>query len=169
MSKLYTVLNGAVAGAAAPVKVSTGTAIKTMIQLATNATNNAIRIKQWWCEFDGSTAATPIEVELVGHTTGPVTTLTAYNAADVAKVNDPNAPATSLQLGAALSGYTATAEVTPTGTVRNIESHLVPPTGGILIQYPLGQEPEVPVNAFLRVRVTAGAAVFAYIGVTFEE
>ena len=83
MSKLYSVINGAVAGAAAPVKVATGTAIKTLIQIATNATTTPIRIKQWWIEFDGSTAATPIEVELMRHTGGPVTTLTAYVAADI--------------------------------------------------------------------------------------
>jgi hypothetical protein len=168
MSKIYSVINGAVAGAAAPVKVTTGTAIKTLIQIATNATNNAIRVKQWWIEFDGSTAATPIEVELIRHTGGPDTTLTAYVAGDIAKLNDPNAPATSIQLGAALSGYTATAEVTPT-TVSGFEAHLVPPTGGLLIQYPLGQEPEVQVGAFMRIRVTAGAAVNAYCGIEWEE
>jgi hypothetical protein len=167
MAKIYSLVNGAAAGAAAPVKVTTGTAIKTLIQLA-SASTIAFRIKQWWIEFDGSTAATPIEVELLRHTGAPDTTMTAYVAGDIAKVSDPNAVATNLQLGAALSGYTATAEVTPTG-VGGIESHLVPPTGGLLIQYPLGQEPEVAVSQFLRIRVTASAAVNAYCGVVFEE
>lgn len=166
MAKLYTVLNGAVSGAAAAVPVTTGTALKTLIQLATSA-NTAIRLKQWWVEFDGSTAATPIRVEVLRATGGPVTTLTAYVAGDIAKVNDPNAPATDIQLGAALSGYTATAEVTPT-SVSDLETHFVPPTGGILIQYPLGQEPEIAVSTFLRLRVTAAAAVNAYAGLTFE-
>lgn len=166
MAKLYTVLNGAVSGAAAAVPVTTGTALKTMIQIATSA-NTAIRIKQWWAEFDGSVAATPVRVELLRHTGGPVTTLTAYNAADVAKVNDPNAPASDIQLGAALSGWAASAEVTPT-TVSDLETHFVPPTGGILIQYPLGQEPEIQVSAFARLRTTVGVAVNAYTGITFE-
>jgi hypothetical protein len=169
MSKTYTVLNGAVPGAAAAVAITTGTAIKTMIQIATNTTNNAIRVVEWWTEFDGSAAATPIKVELIRHTGGPQTTLTAYVAADIAKSNDPNAPAASIQLGTALSGYSnTTTEVTPT-TVSNLATHFVPPTSGIYIQYPLGREPEVQVSAFMRMRVTAGAAVNCYQGVSWEE
>lgn len=167
MSKLYSVVNGAVAGVAAPVKVMTGTSIKTLIQLATNSTNNAIRIKQWWIEFDGSTAATPIEVELI-RVASVAATVTAYVSGDIGKVNDPNAPASSLQLGTALSGYTASAEGSVSG-VSGLETHLVPPTGGLLIQYPLGQEPEIAVGTFMRIRVTANAAVNAYAGIVWEE
>lgn len=168
MSKTYTVLNGAVAGAAAPVAVTTGTAIKTHIQLATGATVASIRIIEWWVEFNGSAAATPIAVELIRHTGGPVTTLTAYVAADVAKQNDPNANVSTIQLGAALSGYTATAEVTPT-TVSTLATHFVPPTSGIYIQYPLGREPEIAVATFARLRTTAPAAVNMYAGISWEE
>lgn len=167
-AKTYTVMNGAVPGAAAAVPIATNTAIRTMMQLATSS-NTAIRVVEWWTEFDGSAAATPIKVELVGHTTGPQTTLTTYAAADIAPANDPNAAASDLQLGAALSGFSSqTTEVTPTGTVRNLATHFVPPTSGIYIQYPLGREPEVKVSAFLRHRVTAGANVNCYAGVTFE-
>jgi hypothetical protein len=169
MAKTYTVLNGAVPGAAATPGISTGTAIKTHIQIATNTTTPAIRVVEWWSEFNGSAAATPIAVELIRHTGGPQTTLTAYVAADIAKSNDPNAPASSIQLGTALSGYSnTTTEVTPT-TVSNLSTHFVPPTSGIYIQYPLGREPEVQVAAFMRLRTTANAAVTAYIGVTWEE
>lgn len=169
MSKVYTVLNGAVPGAAAAVAITTGTAIKTMIQIATNTTNNAIRVVEWWTEFEGSAAATPIKVELIRHTGGPQTTLTAYAAADIAKSNDPNSPVSSVQLGTALSGYSnTTVEVTPT-TVSNLATHFVPPTSGIYIQYPLGREPEVQVSAFMRMRTTAGAAVNCYQGVSWEE
>ena len=94
-AKTYTVLNGAVPGAAAAVAVTTGTAIKTMLQLQFGAAV-AGRVVEWWTEFDGSAAATPIKVELVGHTTGPQTTLTTYAAADVAKANDPNAGASAI-------------------------------------------------------------------------
>jgi len=169
MSKTYHVMNGAAPGAAAPVAISTGTAIKTMLQLATNATTPAIRLVEWWAEFDGSAAATPGKVELVRHTGGAQTTLTAYVAADIAKVNDPNAPASSIQLGAALSGFgTGAAEVTPTGAV-SLESHLVPPTSGIYVQFPLGREAEVQIAAFARIRTTFGAAVNCYAGVHWEE
>ena len=168
-AKTYAVMNGAAPGAAAAVPITTGTAIKTMIQLATNTTTPAIRFVEWWVEFDGSTAATPIKVELIRHTGGPQTTLTAYAAADIAKVNDPNAPASSIQLGTALSGFSnTTTEVTPT-TAVSLETHFVPPTSGIYVQFPLGREPEVQTSAFARVRTTAGAAVNCYAGVMWEE
>ncbi len=168
--KTYAVTNGAAPGAAAPVAITTGTAIKTMIQLATNTTTPAIRYVEWWVEFDGSTAATPIKVELMRHTTAPQTTLTAYVTADIARVNDPNAPTSSLQLGAALSGFSnTTTEVTPTGTPVSLETHFVPPTSGIYVQFPLGREPEVQVSAFSRVRTTAGAAVNCIAGLMWAE
>lgn len=168
-AKTYAVMNGAAPGAAAAVPITTGTAIKTHIQLATNTTTPAIRFVEWWAEFDGSTAATPIKVELIRHTGGAQTTLTAYVAADIAKVNDPNAPASSVQLGTALSGFSnTTTEVTPTGAV-SLETHFVPPTSGIYVQFPLGREPEVQVSAFARLRTTAGAAVNCYAGLMWEE
>ena len=168
-AKTYGVMNGAAPGAAAAVPITTGTAIKTHIQIATNTTTPSIRFVEWWVEFDGSTAATPIKVELIRHTGGPQTTLTAYAAGDIAKFNDPNAPASSIQLGTALSGFSnTTTEVTPTGAV-SLETHFVPPTSGIYVQFPLGREPEVQVSAFARVRTTAGAAVNCYAGVVWEE
>lgn len=168
-AKTYGVMNGAAPGAAAAVPITTGTAIKTHIQIATNTTTPSIRFVEWWVEFDGSTAATPIKVELIRHTGGPQTTLTAYAAGDIAKFNDPNAPASSIQLGTALSGFSnTTTEVTPTGAV-SLETHFVPPTSGIYVQFPLGREPEVQVSAFARVRTTAGAAVNCYAGLVWEE
>jgi hypothetical protein len=168
-AKTYAVMNGAAPGAAAAVPITTSTVVKTMMQLATNTTTPAIRFVEWWAEFDGSTAATPIRVELLRHTGGAQTTLTAYAAADIAKVNDPNAPASSIQLGTALSGFiNTTTEVTPTAAV-SLETHFVPPTSGIYVQFPLGREPEVQVSAFARVRTTAGAAVNCYAGLMWEE
>lgn len=168
-AKTYAVMNGAAPGAAAPVAVSSSTSIRTMLQIATNTTTPAIRYVEWWTEFDGSTAATPIKVELLRNTGGPQSTLTAYAATDIAKVNDPNAPASSIQLGTALSGYfNTTTEITPT-TAVSLETHFVPPTSGIYVQFPLGREPEIGVAQFSRIRLTAGAAVNCYAGVMWEE
>ena len=168
-AKTYAVTNGAAPGAAEAVAITTGTAIKTMLQLATNTTTPAIRFTEWWVEFDGSSAATPIKVALIRHTGGPQTTLTAYVAGDIAKFNDPNAPASSIQLGTALSGFSnTTTEVTPT-TAVSLETHFIPPTSGIYVQFPLGREPEVQVAAFARIRTTAGAAVNCYAGASWEE
>lgn len=169
-AKTYAVMNGAAPGAAAPVAIATGSAIRTMLQLATNTTTPAIRVVEWWAEFDASAAAVPLKVELLRHTGGAQTTLTAYAAADIAKVNDPNAPASSVQLGTALSGFSnTTTEVTPTSAV-SLETHYVPPTSGIYVQFPLGREPEVQVSAFLRIRTTpSGTGPNCLAGVMWEE
>jgi hypothetical protein len=169
-AKTYAVMNGAAPGAAAAVPITTGTAVRTMLQLATNTTTPAIRVVEWWVEFDGSTAATPIKVELLRHTATGQTTLTAFVAADIARVNDPNAPASGVQLGTGLSGFSnTTTDIAPTGTPVSLETHFVPPTSGIYVQFPLGREPEIQVAAYARVRTTAGAAVNCYAGVMWEE
>lgn len=169
-AKTYAVMNGAAPGANPAQGISTGTVTRTHIQIATNTTTPAIRFVEYWVEFNGSTAATPIIVELMRHTTAPQTTLTAYVTADIARVNDPNAPTSSIQLGAALSGYSnTTTEITPTGTPVSLETHFVPPTSGIYVQFPLGREPEVQVAAFARLRTQAGAAVTAEAGLMWEE
>lgn len=167
MASIFSVVNGAAGNAAAPIVVTTSTAIKTMIQLSTPATK-PIKIRQWWCEFDGIAAAAPVKVELM-HSTAIAATVTAYVAADITKVNVPD-PATtsSLTLGVSNSGYTASAEGTVSAGVQ-YEYHLVPPTGGVFIQYPLGCEPIVPVSVFLRIRVTVTPAVNCICGIQWEE
>lgn len=168
-AKTYTVMNGAAPGAAAATPLTTGTALKTMLQLQMGA-QIAGRVVEWWTEFDGSAAATPIRVEILAHTTAPQTTLTTYAAADVIPANDPNAGTTGVTLASNASGFgTGAAEVTPTGTIRNLSTHFVPPTAGIYIQYPLGREPEIVKAGFVRNRTTAGAAVNCYAGLTWEE
>src|SRR5258708_1677797 len=148
-AKTYTVLNGAAPGAAAAVAITTGTAIKTMLQLQMGA-QTAGRVVEWWTEFDGSPAATPIKVEVLRHTGGPQTTLTTYAAADVAPANDPNAGTSAVTLASNASGFgTGATEVTPT-TVSNLATHFVPPTSGIYIQYPLGRQPKITQAVYLR-------------------
>lgn len=171
MAKTYTVLNGPAPGAAATPKVTTGTAVKTQIQLRTGTSGSAqaIRLVEWWTEFDGSAAATPIQMEVLkmNNTTTPAT-VTAYVAGDICPANDPNAPTSTIALGTTSSGYTASAEGTLSSPV-SIAQHLIPPTSGLYIQYPLGREPEVLVAGMCRFRVTAPAAVNQIIGVTYEE
>ena len=53
-AKTYTVLNGPVPGAAAVPGIATNSAIRTMMQIATNTTNNAIRVVEGWVEYNGS-------------------------------------------------------------------------------------------------------------------
>ncbi len=165
MADSYMVVNGATNTVAAPVAVTTGTAIKTLLQLSTPATRT-LKVIEWGISFDGSAAAAPIKVELIQ--TDVAATVTAYVAADLVKWGDPNAPASLLTLGTANSGFTASAEGTTTAT-RLLDVQYIAPTNQYVKQFPLGREPELPISKFLRVRVTAGAAVNAYAYVVWEE
>lgn len=165
MADVYSCYNGASVTTSAAVAVTTGTSVKTMIQLSTSA-NREARVVEWWWEGDGSSAATPGTVELLFHSSGAAT-VTAYTSADFKKYN-PNGPNTQLTLGTANSGYTASAEGTPASSFAPI-THKVPPTSGIYLQYPLGREPVMPVSTFLRLRNTLGTAVNAFCGIAFEE
>lgn len=165
MAKVYSVFNGAGPTTAAPTAVTTGTAVKTMIQFSTSASSEA-RFVEWWWEGDGSSAATPGTIELMFHSSGAAT-VTAYVAADIKKY-DPNGRASLLTLGTANSGYTASAEGTP-ATALGAHVHKVPPTSGIYIQWPLGREPEMAVSTFARIRNTLAVAVNAHCGAAWEE
>jgi len=160
---LYLIANGPAPTTAAQAPVTTGTAIKTLLQVKAGATIVA-KIKEWGVSFDGSAAATPIKAELLQ--TDVAATVTAHVAAGIVK-QDGNAlaggdPTTALiEVGTAATGYTASAEGTITAT-RVFDAQFVAPTNQYIKQYPLGLEPVIEIGKFGRIRVTAGAAVNAY-------
>lgn len=162
---LYKAFNGAMPTTAALVKVTTGTAIKTLLQIATPSTRS-IDVVEWGIAFDGSVAATPILCELVQ--TDVAATVTAHVASGVMCEDDPNAPASLMTLGTSATGYTATVEGATTAT-RIGDTQLVAPTNQYIKQWVPGREFRVPVSKFLRVRVTAGAAVNATCYVIWQE
>ena len=166
MAKSFSAFNGAGATTAAPVAVTTSTAVKTMIQISTSASCEA-RIIEWWWEGSGSSATTPAVVELMFHSTGAAT-VTAYVAATDFKKYDPNSRASLLTVGTANSGYSASAEGTP-ATALGGETHQIPVTSGSYFQYPLGREPEMAVSTFARLRNTVTPAVNAICGFAWEE
>lgn len=144
---------------AAPAKVTTGTSIKTMMQLSTPSTL-AIEIIEWGIQFDGSAAATPGPCELVD-TTAINATVTTYAAADLNKISTAaTGMASQLTLGTANSGFTSSAEGTVTA-VRQFDFQLLPPTAPYIKQFPLERGPVVLLSEFLRIRVTFGTAINA--------
>ncbi len=166
---IYQIYNGASPTTAALVVVTTGTAIKTLLQIQPSATVVA-KVVEWGISFDGSAAATPIKCELIE--TDVAATVTAHVTAGIIKF-DGNAlaggdPVTNLiQVGTAATGYTASVEGTTTVS-RLFDYQLIAPTNQYVKQYPLGREPIIQVSKFLRVRVTAGAAVNAICYVNVE-
>lgn len=165
MGKLYIAWNGPMPTTAAQAPLTTGTAIKTHLQL--KPANVPIRIVEWGVSFDASAAATPVRVELVD--TGTVfATVTAYGAADVMPFEDPNAPASNVALGTSASGYAGSAEGTITA-VRTLGGLFVSPMASDWRQLPLGREPEVKVGNCLRIRITSAVAYNAYAYCCWEE
>ena len=160
---LYLIANGPSPTTAAQAVVTTGTAIKTLLQVKPSATVVA-RVVEWGISFDGSAAAAPIKCELIE--TDVAATVTAHVAAGIVKLDAAaiagGDPTTNLlPVGTTSTGYTATAEGTITAS-RMLDVQLIAPTNQYIKQFPLGREPTIQVSKFARVRVTAGAAVNAY-------
>lgn len=164
-AKTYVSYNGAAPTTAALAPIATGTAIKTLLQIATPSTEQ-LRVIEWGISFDGSAAATPGKVELIE--TDVAATVTAHVAAGVVKLNAPNDVASLVTLGTSATGYTASAEGTTTAS-RLLDYQLIAPTNQYVKQFPLGREPEVAASKFLRVRVTFGTTVNAICYVIWEE
>lgn len=166
---LYLIANGPMQTTAAFAPVTTGTAIKTMLQFKPSATTIA-KIVEWGISFDGSAAATPGKVELIE--TDVAATVTATVAADITKLDSDalngGDPTTNLiQCGTTSTGYTSTSEGSITA-VRNFDVQLIAGTNQYIKQFPLGREPVIQVNKFARIRVTFAAAVNAYCYMVVE-
>ena len=163
---LYVINNGPMPTTASFAAVTTGTAIKTMLQLKPF---NVCKIIEWGISFDGSAAATPIEVELLD--TGTVfATVTATADADVMKVDGAEGAVASvagLTLGTAATGYTSSAEGTITAT-KLFDTQFIAPTSQYIKQFPLGREPKLIIGNSVRIRVKAGTAVNAICYIVLE-
>jgi hypothetical protein len=164
---LYLIANGPMPTTAAQAPVTTGTAIKTLLQIKPF---NLCKIVEWGISFDGSAAATPIKCELLE--TGTVfATVTASADADITKFGAVGDIAAASVAGLTLSttgtGYTSTAEGSITA-VRMFDVQFVAPTNQYVKQFPLGREPIIQIAYAGRIRVTAGAAVNAYCYMVLE-
>src|SRR5882762_4400079 len=103
----YKCWNGPMPTAAAQQQVTTGTAIKTMLQIATPSTR-MIQVISWGFSVDDPPGA-DAEFELLE--TDVAATVTAHIAAGVQQVY-AGAPASLMTLGVSATGYTASAEGT---------------------------------------------------------
>jgi hypothetical protein len=165
MARQFFIANGADPTTAALVKVTTGTAVKTLLQVQAASTVPFI-VVEWGISFDGTASATPIECELIDTST-VAATVTAHVAAGVQPFG-PDQTASSVTLSTSATGYTASAEGTITAT-RYGDVQLIQPTNQYVKQFPLGREFYVPASHNVRIRVTAGAAVNAYCYMITEE
>jgi len=149
----YKTWNGPMPTTAAQAAVSTGTVIKTMLQLATPATRQ-IQLIAWGFTLDDPPGADAV-IELLQ--TDVAATVTAHVAAGVQPL-DPNAPASLLTLGTAATGYTGTAEGSITAT-RVFDAVALSSVSGespltYAYQWMPDERPIVAISKFLRVRAT---------------
>ena len=165
---LYRVYNGAAPTTAVLTPVTTGTAVKTMLQVLGNAQVYP-KIKAWGVSMDGAAAAAGVQWELL--TTGTVAaTVTAHVAAGFVAKNPAARNETStnfFNVGTSASGYTATAEGSITSS-ELYDSQIVQPTGQYAWEFSLGNEPVVQDLDVLRIRCDAAAAVNAICWVELE-
>ena len=163
----YKLFNGPMPTTAAQLAVTTGTGIKTLLQIKPFI---QAKVVAWGLSFDGAAAAAGIQCELLS--TGTVfATVTAYADADIHKwqnaADQVAASVGGLTLGTSASGYTASAEGTITATKIH-DSQFVQPTGQYAWEFSLGREPIIAVGDSGRIRVKAAAAVNAIAWMLLE-
>ncbi len=167
----FTVFNGPMPTTAAQAKVTTGTSIKTMWQLATPSTCQ-LRVIEWGYSLDAAPAGTGVGVvELLQ--TDVAATVTAHSASGLVNL-DPNGRNTNLTLGTSGSGYTATVEGSTTAArvfdvaeVSGITNGSI--NASYLRTFMPGYQPVVAVSKFLRIRATFSAAANMLCWATVEE
>lgn len=151
----YQVYNAAMATTAAQAAVTTGTAIKTMLQVATPATRQ-IEVLSWGFSSDDPPGADST-IELLQ--TDVAATVTAHSASGIQPL-DPNGVASLCVGGAALTGFSASAEgsITATRMFDVVALSSVSAEAGPFLTYYRDfmpdERPVVPISKFLRIRAT---------------
>jgi hypothetical protein len=162
---IFKAFNGAMPTTSPLTKITTGTATKTLLQVAPQSSKD-IACVGWGISFDGNAAGVSIQCELIE--TDVAATVTAHVSAGITSLNNPGGSVSQVQLGTALTGYTATSEGT-IAAVRIGDYVQVQPTNSYVYDYILGYEFVVRAGKFLRVRVTAAAAVNAVCYAAWSE
>lgn len=152
---------------------ASGTAIRTLLQIATPATNT-LQVVAFGVEF--ATALTAAcTVELVDTFAVAATGLTAHVAAGVQPYDGgSNGGASIMTLGTGATGYNvagAATENTASITSSRTGKLKILPIGAAAYEWEwsLGREFFVPVSHFLRVRVTTANVINTFVWVLWQE
>jgi hypothetical protein len=164
VARQFLIANGPMPTTAAIAAVTTGTAIKTMLQVQAGSAVPFV-VTGWGVSFAGADPVNAIQCELID-TYAIAATVTAHIASGVMAFG-PDQTASSVALGVSATGYSASAE----GTITQTRYGDVQQCGGN--QYfplaPLGREFYVPGGHNLRIRMTTATAVSATCFVLTEE
>lgn len=151
----YQCWNGAMVTTASVAAVTTGTSIKTMLQLATPSTR-LIKILGWGYSVDDPPGADAV-FDLIQSDTAA--TVTAHVAAGVQPVG-AGLPASLLTLGTSATGYTSSSETAPvtTKTFDTVSMSSVSAEAATVMKYERWWDwdaaPVVAVSSYVRLRAT---------------
>jgi hypothetical protein len=166
---MYKTWNGPMPTTAAQATVATGTAIKTMLQIATPSTHQ-LRILEWGYTVNTNSAGGGI-IELI-ETDVAATSGTAHVAAGI-QPQIPGAPASRMTLGTGATGYTFTVEGATTASrvfdVVDLIADSAAPSLRYNYQFVPGREPVVAVSKFLRIRSTTANTVNMHCWILWQE
>lgn len=162
----YQTWNGPMPTSAAQQAVTTGTSIKTMLQLGVPSSRQ-IQLLAWGWTIDATEAGT---IELIQSDTAA--TVTAHVAAGVQPLT-PGQPASLLNLSTTATGYTSSSETAPTAT-RVFDVHKVQAADGASVTegekiWVPDARPIVAVSTFVRVRATFSTAVNMTCYIVWDE
>lgn len=146
------------------INVAASTALVTL-DVTIAAANRRFAVNEIGVSFNGSTAATPPIVRLVRTTVAPVGGGAITQAATPL---DPAAPASLCTVYMPTAATPGTYATTPPTVGVQLRTWYVPNTGLLVVQFPLGQEPDspgTPAAAGIGVQVlsTAAATVSTYL------
>lgn len=151
----YRAWNSAMVTTAAPAAVTTGTSIKTMLQLAAPSTRQ-IMLLGWGYSIDDPPGADAV-IDLIQSDTAA--TVTAHGASGVQPIN-PGSPASLLTLGTSATGFTSSSETAPVTTktfdavsISSVSAEAAPSMRYEYFWLP-GEGPVVAVSTFVRLRAT---------------
>lgn len=169
----YIAWNSPMVTATSMVPVTTGTSIKTMLQLATPSTRQ-ISIISWGWMIDQLPTTTLVgKIDLIESDTGA--TITQHVAAGLQPLL-PGVPASQLLVSTtSQTGYTSSSETAPTVTrtlaqaqINGITSLGMTPANNPY-QFLPNEQPVVAVSKFVRIRATFGSAVNMLCWIDWEE
>lgn len=138
---------------------------KCAIQLAP-ASGQDLKVVEWGISFNGTAAGAPAICTLA-QASAASTGLTAYSTSTILPVGDSN-KTSSLQMGAALSGYGAVSIVTNT-TQRQFCGAQVGPMTQYEKQFPLGRDYRCLSGSFLQLRINTATTYTAIAYIVYEE
>ncbi len=168
---LYWTSNNAAPTTAGLATQTTGTAIRTMLQIATPSTSG-LSVVAFGVEF-ASVLTASAQVELIDTVSVAATGLTAHVSAGVQPYDAAARSGTSLvTLGTGATGYTASTTCTEGSiTATRLGKNWVMPIGSSEREWEWsqGREFDVPPSHFLRVRVTTSVSIGATVWCLWAE